>query len=182
MNGFTYNGVHCEDLGLYYIPTKEDLWFSDPEYEVYDENIGWAHGGVYFDSKAKVRIFTLKCFFEEIDVARRQAIKEWVRRDSYGTLIFDDMPFVYWNVRPGKIPAGNWYLDNGETHSGTVTLVFNAYNPFGYLTRKYNSQTQHSTDGSTDYCNLIDVDDMPAAQPQAPRRLMYIIPEQNPAD
>ena len=73
------------------------------------------------------------------------------------------MPFVYWNVRPGKIPAGNWYLDNGETHSGTVTLVFNAYNPFGYLTRKYNSQTQHSTDGSTDYCNLIDVDDMPAA-------------------
>ena len=160
MSGFTYNGVHCEDLGLYYIPTKENLWFSDPDYEVYDEGIDWRHGGVYFTSKAKIRTFTLKCYFEEIDVKRRQAIKEWVHRDSSGLLVFDDMPFIYWNVRPGKIPAGNWYLDSNESHSGTVTLTFNAYEPFGYLTRKYNNG---QNDHSEDYCNLIDAGDMPDA-------------------
>ena len=160
MTGFTYNGVHCEDLGLYYIPTKDDQWFYDPEYDVYDMDIDWRHGGVYYSNKVKVRTFTLKCYFEEIDVARRQAIKEWVRRDSKGALVFDDFPFVYWNVHPGKIPVGNWYLDNNESHSGTVTITFNAYEPFGYLLRKYNNGQD---DGSEDYCNLIDVDDMPEA-------------------
>ena len=162
MTGFTYNGVHCEDLGLYYIPNKEDLWFADPEYDVYDEDIDWRHGGVYFASKAKVRTFTLKCYFEEIDVARRQAIKQWVGRDTSGILVFDDFPFIYWNVRPGKIPAGNWYLDNNESHSGTVTITLIAYEPFGYLTRKYNTGS-NAGDGSEQYCNLIDSSDMPAA-------------------
>lgn len=163
MTGFTYNGVHTEDLGLYYIPTRDDLWFADPEFDVYDNDIDWRHGGVYYDSKAKVRTFTLKCYFEEIDVARRQAIKQWVKRGTSGMLVFDDMPFVYWNVRPGKIPAGNWCLDNNEKHSGTVTITFNAYEPFGYLMRKSNSVPSHETDGGNNYCSFIDTDDMPAA-------------------
>ena len=158
MTGFSYNGVHCEDLGLYYIPTKEDQWFLDPDYDVYESDIDWRHGGVYYASKAKIRTFTLKCYFEEIDIAKRQAIKEWVRRESSGKLVFDNMPFVYWDVRPGKIPAGNWYLDNNESHSGTVTLSFRAYEPFGYLTRKSNNGED---DGAENYCNLINTSDMP---------------------
>ena len=160
LSGFTYNGVHCGDLGLDYIPSKEDLGFSDPEFDVYEKDIEWRHGGVYFDSKARIRTFALKCYFEEIDVARRQAIKEWVRRDSNGMLVFDDMPFVYWVVRPADIPVGNWYIDNNEKHSGTVTIKFKAYEPFGYLIRKYNNG---QNDGAEDYCNLIDYSDMPAA-------------------
>lgn len=159
MIGFTYNGIHCSEFGLYYIPTREDQWFSDPEYEVYDADVDWRHGGFYYDSKAKVRKFVIKCYFEEIDVATRQAIKNWVRRDSSGTLIFDDMPFVYWNVRPGKIPVGNWCLDNNDTHSGTVDFTFNAYEPFGYLLRKSNADGVHDNFG--DYCNLIDQSEMP---------------------
>lgn len=160
MNGFTYNGVHCESLGLYYIPTRDDQWFSDPEYDVYSDDVDWRHGGYYYASKAKIRTFTIKCYFEEITVAQRQAIKEWLHRDSQGMLIFDEMPFVYWNVRPGKVPAGNWYNDLQESHSGTVTITFNAYEPFGYLTRKSNSG---QSDNASDYCNLIDASDMPAA-------------------
>ena len=159
MTGFTYNGVHCEDLGLYYIPSKEELWFNDPDYDVYDTNIEWRDGGVYYTSKARVRSFALKCYFEEIDVAKRQAIKNWVRRDSSGLLVFDEFPFIYWRVHPSKIPTGNWYLDNNESHSGTVVLSFNAYEPFGYLTRKYNNG---DTDGAENYCNLIDLANMPA--------------------
>lgn len=160
MFGFTYNGVHSSQFGLYYTQTPDEKWFNDPEYDVYDTNVDWRHGGYYFDSKAKKRTFTIKCYFEEIDIATRQQIKQWLKRGSIGKLIFDDMPFVYWNVRPGKIPVGNWYLDNGETHSGTVTIVFNAYEPFGYLIRKSNSPSSPD-DGATDYCNIINSDDMP---------------------
>lgn len=160
MTGFTYNGVHCSDFGLYYIPTRDDQWFSDPEYDTYDIDMDWRHGGYYYDSKAKVRTFTIKCYFEEISIATRQAIKNWLRRDSRGELMFDDKPFVYWNVHPGKIPVGNWYIDNNEKHSGTVTIVFNAYEPFGYLTRKSGS-IMIPPDHSEEYVNFIDPEDMP---------------------
>ena len=161
MLGFTYNGVHSSEFGLYCVRTPDEKWFNDPEYEVYDDDIRWKHGGYYYTSKAKVRVFTIKCFFEEIDVSTRQKIKQWVKMGTSGQLIFDDMPFVYWNVHPGKIPVGNWYLDNAESHSGTVTITFNAYDPFGYLTRKYNTQTTPD-DGAEDYCYLIDINEMPS--------------------
>lgn len=160
MYGFTYNGVHSSQFGLYYTRSAEDKWFKDAEYDVYDEDVSWRNGGYYYGSKAKKRTFTIKCLFEEIDIATRQKIKQWLKRDTFGELIFDDMPFVYWNVRPGKIPVGNWYLDTNESHSGTVAITFNAYEPFGYLTRKYNTQTSPD-DGAEDYCAIIDSDDMP---------------------
>lgn len=161
MTGFTYNGIHCSAFGLYYIPTKEDLWFQDPEYDVYSEDVDWRHGGYYYTSKAKVRTFSLKCYFEEIDVAKRQVIKNWLRMDSYGKLVFDDIPFVYWNVRPSKVITGSWYNDNNDSHSGKVDIQFKAYEPFGYLTRKSNNGTED--DCAEEYCNIISDSNMPAA-------------------
>lgn len=162
MFGFTYNGVHSSYFGLYYTMSPEDKWFNDPDYDVYDDDIDWRNGGYYYASKAKNRTFTIKCLFEEIDIATKQRIKQWLHRDSTGKLIFDDMPFVYWNVRPGKIPVGNWYWDSNEMHSGTVTITFNAYEPFGYLTRKYNTPSTQG-DNAEDYCYIINGDEMPAA-------------------
>ena len=160
MFGFTYNGRHSSEFGLYYKRTAEDKWFKDPEYDVYDANIDWKHGGYYYGSRLKVRTFTIECFFEEIDVNTRQRIKQWLKYNTKGRLIFDDKPFIYWNVFPAKVPVGNWYLDNNETHSGTVTITFNAYEPFGYLSRKSNPAGTH--DDATDYCNLINSSEMPA--------------------
>ncbi len=162
MFGFTYNGVHSSEFGLYYTQSAEDKWFVDPEYEVYSEEIGWKNGGYYYGSSVKIRKFTIQCYFEEIDIATRQRIKQWVKYGTYGTLIFDDKPFVYWNVRPGKVPVGKWYLDSNESHSGTVTITFVAYEPFGYLTRKSNSANLPD-DGAEDYCNIINSDEMPEA-------------------
>lgn len=160
MFGFTYNGVHSSQFGLYYTRSAEDKWFKDAEYDVYDEDVSWRNGGYYYGSKAKKRTFTIKCLFEEIDIATRQKIKQWLKRDTSGELIFDDMPFLYWNVRPGKIPIGNWYLDTNESHSGTVTITFNAYEPFGYLSRKSNNPDSPD-DGVEDYCNIISSSEMP---------------------
>ena len=160
MLGFTYNGIHCSTFGLYYIPDENDRWFNDPEYDVYGTDVSWRNGGYYYDSKAKTRTFTIKCGFEEIDVATRQKIKQWVKMGTSGQLIFDDMPFVFWNVHPGKIPVGKWYLDTNESHSGTVTITFTTYEPFGYLTRLSNAQSDD--DNADEYCNLIPSSEMPS--------------------
>ena len=162
MFGFTYNGVHSSEFGLYYTQSPEDKWFNDPEYNVYSDDVDWKNGGYYYGSSVKSRKFTIQCYFEEIDIATRQRIKQWVKNGTYGTLIFDDKPFVYWNVRPGGIPVGKWYLDGNESHSGTVTITFIAYEPFGYLIRKSNP-SYLPDDGSEDYCHLINTDEMPAA-------------------
>lgn len=162
MTGFSFNGIHCSTYGLYYIPSADDKWFADPEYEVYDADISWKDGGYYFGSKLKNRTFTIKCYFEEIDLATRQRIKQWVKRGTRGRLVFDDIPFAYWNVVPGKIPVGNWYYDTGDTHSGTVTITFTAYEPFGYLMRKSNGASDGG-DGSEAYCNFINSSEMPDA-------------------
>lgn len=161
MTGFSFNGVHSSIFGLYYIPNADDRWFADPEYDVHDIDVAWKNGGYYFDSKVKNRTFKIKCFFEEIDLATRQRIKQWLKRGTRGILVFDDMPFVYWNVVPGKVPVGNWYLDTGDTHSGTVTITFTAYEPFGYLTRKGNGNYDYD-DNSEAYCRFIKLSEMPA--------------------
>lgn len=160
MSGFTYNGTHCSTYCVYYIPDASDRWFEGPDFEVYSKDVTWKHGGYYYGNKAKNRVFSLKCYFEEITTKQREDIRKWLHRDTHGTLIFDDMPFVYWNVRPTKIIPGTIYNDTGK-YSGTFTVEMTAYEPFGYLTRKSNMPTDD--DNANDYCDLIANASMPAA-------------------
>ena len=160
MSGFTYNGTHCGTYGIEYIPDAEDRWFEGTDYEVYDTDVSWRNGGYYYGNKVKNREFSLKCYFEEITTKQREDIRKWLHRNTKGQLVFDDMPFVYWNVRPTAMVTGKIYNDTGK-YSGTFTVKFTAYEPFGYLTRKYNAPSDN--DNANDYCDLIAQADMPAA-------------------
>jgi len=160
MSGFTYNGVHSDDMMVWFAPGADFRWFGDPEYENYEIDVPWHHGGHFYGSKVKIRTFVLKCYFEEITQAQREAIRRWLRRDTKGRLVFDDKPFVYWNVRVSKSVPGQMYHDH-DLYSGTLEITFTAHDPFGYLTRKYNTGTE--TDDAADYCGLIPQSQMPAA-------------------
>ena len=159
MEGFTYNGVHCSAYNVYYIPDHADKWFASPEFDIYQKDIGWRHGGYYFGNAVNIRTIELKCYFEEISVATREKIRRWLGRDTSGTLVFDDKPFVYWNVRPASVIPGNIYLDTNESYSGTFTIKFTAEDPFGYLTRKSGITDDHAED----YCGIIATASMPSA-------------------
>ena len=160
MSGFTYNGVHSESMAVGYAPDASARWFDDADFDVYSTRVAWRHGGYRYGAKAKIRTFTLQCWFEEITIAQREAIRRWLHRDTKGQLIFDDKPFVYWNVSPSKIVPGQLYLDLGK-YSGTFTVTFEAYDPFGYLTRKSNAGTEN--DGAEDYCWISPTSQMPPA-------------------
>ena len=161
MEGFTYNGIHCSTYNVCYVPDAEDKWFSDPEFDTVKKDVTWKDGGYFYGTYAKIRTFQLKCFFEEIDIATREKIRRWLGRNTSGKLVFDDKPFVYFNVRPSDIVPGKIYLDTNESYSGTFTIKFMAEDPFGYLTRKANERNE--TDNASDYCGIIFRGSMPPA-------------------
>ena len=77
MDGFTYNGVHCESLGLYYIPDASDRWNESPDFEVYEDTAASRHGGYWYDTRARTRVFSLNCYFEDITLEMREKIRHW---------------------------------------------------------------------------------------------------------
>lgn len=165
MSGFTYNGVHSSAYGVEWIPNADDKWFQDAEFENYDIEAGWHHGGYYFGSFAKTRKITLKCFFEGVTVPMREGIRRWLKRGTVGRLILDAMPFVYFICYPDAVVQGKIYRDRNcageERFSGTFNVTFRAASPFGYLIRKYN--TVNTDDNSTDFCSMILNTQMPSA-------------------
>lgn len=158
MEGFTYNGIHCSAYNVYYVPDAEDKWFKDPEYEVAKKDVAWRNGGYFYGTYAKIRTFQLKCYFEEIDIATREKIRHWLGRNTSGKLVFDDKPFMFYNVRPSDIVPGKIYLDTNESYSGTFTIKFMAEEPFGYLNRKSGITDDHAEE----YCGIIATANMPA--------------------
>ena len=140
MGGFSYNGVHCEDLGLYYAPNAAARMLSTPSYKPNTQAVTAHPGAYWYGNTVDARVFTLECYYEDATVAQTEEILQWLDRNSHGQLIFDDRPYVYYLVRPSKAPTGNRYVGHCActspdelVYSGTLTLEFTAYDPFGYM-------------------------------------------------
>lgn len=138
--GFSYNGVHCEDLGLYYAPDATARMLSTPTYKPTTQTVTAHPGAYWYGNTVDARTFTLECYYEDATIAQTEEILQWVDRDSYGKLVFDDRPYVYYLVRPSKAPTGRRYVGHYActspdelVYSGTLTLEFTAYDPFGYM-------------------------------------------------
>lgn len=61
---------------------------------------------------------------------------QWLDRNTQGTLIYDERPHVYYVVHPAKRIEIRQYTHrvNGELlYSGTFTITFRCYDPFGKL-------------------------------------------------
>lgn len=166
MSGFSYRGIHSSTYHVEYIPDASNRWFEGPDFDVYGTDVSWRHGGYYYGNKVNVREIKMNCWFDQITTKQREQIRAWLGRDTSGDLILDDMPFVVWKVRPQKLVTGKLYNDNKDgtmenVYSGTFTIPFVAYDPFGYLTRKYNTGSEN--DNANDYCDLLPQNQMPAA-------------------
>ena len=163
MSGFTYAGVHSGKYNVEYVPDPKARWEASPEFDVYEEDVAGHDGGYYYGNSAKIRRFTLQCFFEDIPMETREDIRSWLGRNTSGRLIFDNKPFVYYNVRPSKIVEGEIYTvltRNGEIHSGTFTVTFSAYEPYGFMMYK---QIDDGVDlkGAAIYSGILPAAQMP---------------------
>lgn len=166
MNGFSYNGVHCEDMGCYYIPDAAAQWFVNPDIEISKDDVPRRDGNYYFHTRRKARTFALNCYFENINSYGRERIRRWLDEKSSGWLIFDDREGIRYKVHPSKVVSGKIYRQSEsytveDYYNGTFTVTFEAENPYGWLTKL---TEENLIDGQNEnICNLITSAMMPAA-------------------
>ena len=136
-------------------------------------------GGYFYGNEVEAREFVLECYFEEIEMDTFERIIQWLHRDREGKLIFDDRPFVYYIARVSKVVEGKVYSSshlhkwgNETLYSGTFTVTFKAYDPFGRMTCV--SYPDFDKDGVIDHSGIMREDEMPPAiQPQTGDYLVY---------
>lgn len=164
-SGFTFMGIHSSTFGVYYIPDESALFEDRAEYEVYDEDIDWRNGGVYYGYKTKKRTFEMDCYYEDISRKTLEKMRQWLDAKQGGRLIFDETPWKYYDVKLTSALTGEQYYHNepgGERmYSGTFTVTFTAYEPFGKV--MYTSYEEEDTDGVTKYCGMLKTSEMPDA-------------------
>ena len=165
MNGFTYNGVHCADLGCAYIPDAAANWFPSPDIDISEDEVAWRDGGYYYNTRRKQRTFTLNCYFEGITMKGRERIRRWLDEKKSGWLVFDDREYVKYKVRPAKVVTGKIYLETtdyeyGDLYDGTFSVTFEAEDPIGYLTKLTDDDLIRTDE--THGCNLIPASMMPS--------------------
>lgn len=173
MSGFTYRGVHSSKFNVEYIPDPAARWFASPEFDVYQQDVAGQDGGYYYGNNLKIRTFELKCFYENITEETREDLRNWLDRNGNGKLIFDEKPFAYYNVRPARIVPGEKYsvlTRQGELHSGTFTITFAAYDPFGYL--MYDRLTTADIEGAGMYSGILHEEEMPATPATTAREFL----------
>lgn len=70
MNGFTFNGRHCErDMKLHYIPNEKDRAGYPSGWDMQTSEDTTKDGSVFYSRRQKSKQFTLRCFYEEITTA-----------------------------------------------------------------------------------------------------------------
>lgn len=88
--------------------------------------------------------------------------------------MFDDKPFVYYDVRPVKRIEIRQYthrVDGGERYSGTFTVTFRCYDPFAKLFR--NSYTGVCSEAELIQTGILPEDMMPE-EPSAEDRMLLV--------
>ena len=111
-----------------------------PAYTVDDMEREGSDGGFYIGNQVKPRDFSLDCYVEEITAEQREGLMQWLDRNTSGTLVFDHRPHVHYEVHPIKrieITQYTHSIDGRKRYSGTFTIAFRAYDPFGKLFRNW---------------------------------------------
>ena len=122
-------------------------------------------GSYYYGEQAKPREFTVECFFQGITMDTFERMTQWISRKTYGELIFDDRPFVYYMAKPMKKPSAKVYSfvsPSGEQlYEGTITFYFKAFDPHGFM--KYITYSGEDVDHAEEHCGIIEESMMPDA-------------------
>lgn len=81
-------------------------------------------------------MFDLNCYYENLTKRALNDLLRWFDRNTKGTLVFDDRPYVRYTVSPyEKVSIQNYKEDrgNGVLYQGQMTIHLKAYDPLGKL-------------------------------------------------
>lgn len=126
MDGFTYRGRHISSFGeIIYAPNEDERGDIAVDYSIEDDEIQGVNGGYLLSNWAPPKKFDLRCYYEEITNAQRNALLRWFNRNTDGRLVFDRRPYVYYEVFPTeRVEFEDYCEDNGEgdVYTGILTI------------------------------------------------------------
>lgn len=138
--GFSFCGVDIADLGLTYVPEKEDTYVYAPaEANIYEETFEGHNGGYYYGASKQPKEFKLRCLFEEssLDEGVMAKIHNLFRIGKAGKLIFARRPWCYYYATVTSVP----HPELNNYMNGLVTINMKAYYPYARSDKMYNELT-----------------------------------------
>ena len=149
ITSFTFNGVSCEDLGLTYVPEKQDMYVWNPtKHTIHEQRFDGHPGGYFYGSTPNWKDFVVRCYYEPFMSTwdeETDSVKYNLDIDTYvmngllfkimntfpigktGKLVFSNRNWIYYNVTVVNVDTSKIH---GED-TGLVTITFSAYYPFG---------------------------------------------------
>lgn len=162
MAGFSYRGKNIGDFGdIHYAPEASQRGEQALPYEVNEESAGGRPGEYYYGNRVLAREFILRCFYENMTTQAKNDVLRWFGRNTKGQLIFDDRPYVYYDVIPNmQVEMENYKTSGvcGGPYSGMMAIHLKAYCPFGHLL----SETDEAANDET---LILPADRMPGTSP-----------------
>lgn len=139
--GFTFKIRHTSEFHIYHVSNP---YYEAPLFgEVTDNYKSVAgHVGAYYTNTIQgAKPFSINCAFHEMTPKELNDCKRWLYPDSFGTLIFDETPYLERYVKISVSPSFSFIPQSTSagtnfTFSGTMTLQFLQIDPFDYATEQ----------------------------------------------
>lgn len=127
--GFSFCGIDIADIGLEYAPENKDTYVYAPaQTNVHEETFEGHNGGYTYGAYKEPKVFTLRCFYEEIHIAKGLMAKIFstFRVGKQGKLVFKRRPWCYYHATVTNVDIADMH----SYQNGLVTIEMKAYFPF----------------------------------------------------
>ena len=136
-NGFIFDGVDIENLGLEYAPELSQTYvYGGAQIKNHEENFDGSDGAYYYGNTVQPKDFKLRCIFEgkHLNSGVMLNIEGVFRRGHTGKLIFKNRPWCYYVA---TVIAPVTFSDLKSYQSGIQTISLRAYYPFARCDQLY---------------------------------------------
>ena len=133
--GFTFNGIHSEDFGLYHV--SDGSRYNDnllPNIQDMTAQVPGGDGMYYWDSYYVQRQFNIQVAFDKIDEEKFMNMRRWLGDRGIHELWFDELPFKVYMAKVTTAPQFK-YICFGEgttnrIYKGEGTITFTCFYPY----------------------------------------------------
>lgn len=129
-NSFSFCGTDVTVFGLHYAPVLQNTYVYQGATGTPNEvSFDGHHGGYYFGTSMKPKIFSLRCYFENthINNGLLSKITSFFKSGKTGKLVFQNRSWVWYIATVVSCDVSNII----SYMNGYVTITMKAYYPFG---------------------------------------------------
>lgn len=152
--GFSFCGTDIADLGLEYVPDNANTYvFAGNDNKIHEQAFDGHNGGYFYGSTSGIKIFHLRCIFQESHI--NHGILSKIDEEFYigktGRLVFSKRPWIYYIATITSVD----YRAITNYMNGFVTIQLKAYYPFGRCDDLFYKDWDPNIKNITDNSNML---------------------------